>query len=121
MIEVKTDLLKNRLYITFGRIFPNTIDDIIDKISKVAWDLRPGFTCITRITDIREPDEEEFIRITKIQDYLLSIGISKVVRVGYKVGTELLEKTSREVGYTSETASSIKEAERILDEFESDK
>ncbi len=117
MYEVKINLLKNRLYITFGRIFSNEIKEIAQEIAYVSWELRPGFTCITKINDYRGFEKEELEQIVKIQDYLLSIGMAKVVRVGFKAGTEALENTGRKVGYRSKTAPSVAEAERILDKF----
>ncbi|MCK5784647.1 MAG: hypothetical protein KAH06_09370 [Desulfobacterales bacterium] len=121
MYEVKASLLKNRLYITIGKVFSKEIKDISKDVEKVAWELRPGFTCITRITDLGDLTEHESGQIKKIQDYLLSIGMAKVVRVGYQPGTQALEKTGKEVGYSAESVSSIKKAERILDDFVSGK
>jgi PP-loop superfamily ATP-utilizing enzyme len=119
MLETKIDLLKNRLYITLGRVRKDKVADSAKKIEVEIHKLEPGFTCITRIIDVREIDANDVRAIIEIQDLLSEHGMSKAVRVGDDSGKELLDRIGQDVSYIALSADTLEEAEQILDEWES--
>jgi len=119
MLETKVDLLKNRLYITLGRVRKDKVSDSARKIEVEIHKLEPGFTCITRIIDVREIDANDVRAIIEIQDLLAEHGISRAVRVGDDSGKELIDRIGKDVSYIALSADTLEEAEQILDEWES--
>jgi len=119
MLEIKIDLLKNRLYITIGRVRKDKVADSARQIEEEIRKLEPGFTCITRMIDVREIDENDVRAIIDIQDLLAERGMSKAVRVGDDAGKELLDRIGHDVSYIALSAETLEEAEQILDEWES--
>ena len=119
MLETKVDLLKNRLYITLGRVRKDKVSDSARQIEVEIHKLEPGFTCITRIIDVREIDANDVRAIIEIQDLLAEHGISRAVRVGDDSGKELIDRIGKDVSYIALSADTLEEAEQILDEWES--
>ncbi len=119
MLEIKIDLLKNRLYITLGRVRKDKVADSARQIEEEIHKLEPGFTCITRMIDVREIDANDVRAIIEIQDMLAEHGMSKAVRVGADAGKELLDRIGHDVSYSALSADTLEEAEQILDEWES--
>jgi hypothetical protein len=119
MLEIKIDLLKNRLYITLGRVRKDKVADSARQIEEEIHKLEPGFTCITRMIDVREIDANDVRAIIEIQDMLAEHGMSKAVRVGADAGKELLDRIGQDVSYIALSADTLEEAEQILDEWES--
>lgn len=118
MLEIKVNPLKNRLYITLGRVRKDKVADAAKSISEKIRSLDQGFTCITRIVDIRDIDENDIREILKIQDLLSQNGMSKAVRVGAETGKDLLDRLGQDVSYIALSAATLEEAEQILDEWE---
>ena len=119
MLETKVDLIKNRLYITIGRVRKDKVADSARQIESEIHKLEPGFTCITRMIDVREIDENDVRAIIEIQDLLAEHGMSKAVRVGADTGKELLDRIGQDVSYIALSADTLEEAEQILDDWES--
>ena len=119
MLEIKIDLLKNRLYITLGRVRKDKVADSARQLEEEIHKLEPGFTCITRMIDVREIDANDVRAIIEIQDMLAEHGMSKAVRVGADAGKELLDRIGQDVSYIALSADTLEEAEQILDEWES--
>ena len=120
MLAVKSDHQKNRLYITLGKGDENDIRGLIKDISKHVASLAEGFSCLV---DIREMDikfsEKEVFTMELIMGGLVDAKMGKVVRVvskKNKIPQMKMEKESRTLGYRARPASTIEEAERILDE-----
>jgi len=118
MLEVKVDLLKNRLYITVGRIQKNKVNNAHEVVGKAANKLTPGFTCVTRIFDARDIDENDIHQIKKIQAMLADLGMAKAVRIGMADGKQLLNQAGKEAAYDADDAATLEQAEQILDNWE---
>lgn len=118
MLEIKVDVLKNRLYLTMGRVRKDKVADASKRIEKEIHRLDAGFSCITRILDVRDIDENDIREIMNIQDLLAEKGMARVVRVGIEEGKELLDRVGQDVGYIAFTADDLEEAEEILDELD---
>ena len=118
MLEIKVDILKNRLYLTLGRVRKDKVADSSKRIEEEIHRLDQGFSCITRIVDVRDIDENDIHEIIKIQDLLSEKGMSRAVRVGIEAGKELLDRIGEDAGYVALTADNLEEAEKILDELD---
>ena len=118
MLEVKVDLLKNRLYITLGRIQKNKVKNAHEVVEKAAKKLSPGFTCVTRIFDARDIDQNDIDEIKKIQVMLADRGMSKAVRIGMEDGKVLLNQVGKDTEYVAADAATLNQAEQILDTWE---
>jgi len=117
MIEVKVNLLKNRLYVTLGRVRKDMVGTAYNEVVKAVSKLDDGFTCITRIIDIRKMDEKDIEEIIKIQRYLSDNGLKKVIRVGTVIDKEK-SIFIRDVNYEISVAKTLEDAETQLDEWE---
>jgi len=124
MYEIKLDMDKNRLYLTFGKIEDEAeMLEIVQNIKSRCKQLKNGFTCLT---DLRKYDPvngiyEKYIK--EVQQSLIEAGMSRVVRVRRPMGSMAhfqFDNVSYEVGYHAPNVTSIEEGERLLDENVSD-
>jgi len=118
MLEIKVDVLKNRLYLTMGRVRKDKVADASKRIGEEIHRLDTGFSCVTRVLDVRDIDGNDIQEIMKIQDLLAEKGMARVVRVGIEEGKELLDRVGQDVGYIALAADDLEEAEKILDELD---
>ncbi|MBS3757736.1 MAG: hypothetical protein KGY61_03650 [Desulfobacterales bacterium] len=116
MWSVRVDLIKNRLYLTLGRIPNNKVKNVLDAIEGAVKKLAPGFSCVTRIVDARDINASDVAEIKKIQAWLLACGMRRVVRVGSEHGKQLLNLVGTDLGRISQEAGSLEEANFLLDE-----
>ena len=123
MQSIYADIKKNRLYITLDDVLEEDIPEVIKDIAQYVDRLAKGFTCLVDIRNLRLTfTDKEAVYINIIQGALKDSGMSKVVRV---IGEESFNKfthhkmneQSRDVGYEAVAVATLKEAERILDEF----
>lgn len=125
MYKVESDTEKNRLYITLGKMEEADARGLIKDITHSTAALKPGFTCLA---DIRNMDikytEKQMYTMELVMGGLLDAGMSRVVRVvskKNKISQMRMDQESRALGYRGRPASTIEEAERILDEEEARK
>ncbi len=122
MYMINANVEKNRLYITLGKMADTDIRGLVKEITHSASNLKPGFTCLV---DIRNMDinysERQMFTMELIMGGLIDAGMSRVVRVvskKNKISQMKMEQGSRALGYRARPASTIEEAENILDEEE---
>ncbi len=84
-------------------------------VEKAVKKLAPGFTCVTRIIDARDIDQNDIAEIKKIQIMLAERGMSKAVRVGMEDGKELLNQVGKGTEYIASNAATLEKAEQMLD------
>jgi hypothetical protein len=120
MYMIRSDKEKNRLYITLGKMVDGEVRGLIKEITHNAAALKSGFTCLV---DIRNMDitysEKQMYTMELVMGGLLDAGMGRVVRVvskKNKISQMRMEQESRALGYRARPASTIEEAERILDE-----
>lgn len=125
MYMIRSDKEKNRLYITLGKMVDGDVRGLIKEITHNTAALKPGFTCLV---DIRNMDiaysEKQMYTMELVMGGLLDAGMSRVVRVvskKNKISQMRMEQESRALGYRARPASTIDEAERVLDEEEARK
>jgi len=119
---IKSNIEKNRLYITLGKMGDPDIRGLIKEITHCASSLKTGFTCLV---DIRNMDinysEKQMFTMEIIMGGLIDAGMSRVVRVvskKNKISQMKMEQGSRALGYRARPAYTLEEAENILDEEE---
>lgn len=115
MLDVRIDLIKNRLYLTLGWTQRDKLNKAFPAIAKAADKLSPGFSCITRVIDARGIQTSDITEIQKVQQYLIDCGMRRVVRVGEETGKRILRLAGMEYESICTEASSPEEAETLLD------
>lgn len=128
MMDIKVDLLKNRLYITYSPYPDNLRENGFQAITKAAEKLTPGFTCITRITDIRHIDHKIMQFVRQATQLLVDQGMACAVRIGdfsrnntagEKKGDPRIKNGDTSYKCPISTADTLEKAEMILDQWES--
>ena len=119
MHQVEIDKDKNRLYLTLGKLEDEgEVIELAEKIRTVCEDLEPGFSCLNDMRDYELVDEKLEMIIKGIQEFLVGVGLGKVVRVVRKFGAWghlQFDKTSMDVGYHAYNTNTIEDALAILD------
>ena len=127
MLDIKVNLLKNRLYVTYSPYPADTFENNIAGITKAAEKLSPGFTCIARIINVGEIDRKIMQFVRQARKHLIQYGMARVVRVGElslkQAFAANLIPSELETDYTHYpcpifTADSMEKAELMLDRYE---
>jgi hypothetical protein len=121
MYDIEANRRENRLYIDLtGRMDADEIDEAADVTIDEATALTEGFDIINDLSGFKPPSPEAAEPIKRAQGELKEMGVDRVVRViDDETNTVVLnafERRSRDVGYSGETADSMAEAERLLEE-----
>ncbi|ELZ29120.1 hypothetical protein C475_02849 [Halosimplex carlsbadense 2-9-1] len=123
MYEIEADPRTNRLHLSFtGRMDREEMETAADETVEAAEHLRDGFDIINDLSGFTPPSPEAAKPIKRAQGELKEKGVDRVVRVTDEETSEVVvnafERRSRDVGYSGETADSVAEADRKLDEKE---
>jgi hypothetical protein len=123
MYEIDTDSRTNRLSLNFtGAMDREQMEEAADETLAAAERLGDGFDIVNDLSGFRPPSPEAAKPIKRAQAELKEMGVDRVVRVVDEetstVVVNAFERRSRDVGYSGETADSVAEAERKLDEKE---
>jgi len=117
MYSIKSDLTKNILYITLegflsDEIVKTAADLTINEINK----LKPGFSIINDISSFKPATAKGAEEIKRAQVYASAKGVSRIIRVVKQshLGAMQFSRTAKDAGYDNEIASSVEEAERML-------
>jgi len=121
MFEVEADVRNNRLYLTLtGRMEREGLETAAHEAVDAADRLREGFDIINDLSGFTPPSPEAAKPIKRAQGELVELGVDRVVRVvdeeTSQVVVHAFERRSKDVGYSGETAPSVAEAERTLEE-----
>jgi hypothetical protein len=121
MFEAESDVRNNRLYLTLnGRIEREELETAADEAVAEADRLRGGFDIINDLSGFAPPSPEAAKPIKRAQAELVEMGVDRVVRVvdeeTSQVVVRAFDRRSKDVGYSGETAPSVAEAERLLEE-----
>jgi len=116
---VRADVRKNRLYITFVGFFSDDyMREACDRVIAEAGSLRPGFSIITDISQCKPATQRGAETIRRTQEHLAAHGVGRVVRVVAPDNVIIKFQFQRrgQGYYKADTANSLAEAERMLDE-----
>lgn len=118
MYEIRADQEKNRLYVTLsGKVSADESKSISEAIKKEIDGLQEGFACIVDLTKFKmKPEHADWL--LQIQDLLAASGMSQLIRIGDPMYRELLEKESRNSGYSGKIVYDLETAIRIIEQRE---
>jgi hypothetical protein len=121
MYEIEADPRTNRLYLNLaGRMDREEMETAADEAVESAERLREGFDIINDLSGFTPPSPAAAKPIKRAQAELQEMGVDRVVRVTDEETSQVVvnafERRSQDVGYSGETADSVAEAERTLDE-----
>jgi hypothetical protein len=117
--EIRGDALRNRLYCRMAGFM--TDDDAVrvaDTIIAEVQKLKPGFAVINDIRDLKPTSQAATDQMRRAQEHSVKLGGGRVIRVvGDQVVTQMQwNRTLKAVrGSGAETASTVEEAERMLE------
>lgn len=121
MYESRTDMDRNRLYITLkGRITAEESQNVFRQIMADISTLKPGFDVVTDISEFEPVTQREAEALPKVHQALFEKGVNRIVRV---VGSELkatvgkiqFERISRQSKVTAKNFDSLENADRYLE------
>lgn len=120
MYQVRTDFKKNRLYFTLVDPSKKELNKALKEVEKLCLTLQPNFTCLTDMRHCIPITEEAKDLFAKKQNTIWGLGVGKTVRVvldsdaGMSTMHSLRAITTQ---YQTDYATSIPEAETILDNY----
>lgn len=116
--KVWSDAAKNRLYIVLkGRIPDDMAKTAADTVIAEAGKLKPGFSIINDCSDMEPGSPIGVKEIRRAQAYLGYCGVKRIIRVVHpsnEAAKRMFENTPKDYPFAN-TASSVEEAEKILD------
>lgn len=116
--KVWSDSAKNRLYLVFQGTIPDDMaKSAADRVIDETKNLRPGFSVINDISQAQPAGPWGAAEIKRVQAFLGYMGIERIIRILPDSDSGVagqFENTARNYP-TAMTASSIEEAEAILD------
>jgi hypothetical protein len=118
MYQVKTNTHKNRLYVTLsGYMNATETKAAADAVVAAVRILKPGFGVINDISQFRPVSPEAAQEIERAQRFSREAGMGRVIRItGDNALTSMqFGRVSKAAGYQMDTARSVAEAERLLD------
>lgn len=116
--ELKVDTSKNRLTLKVeGFIREDEVKIIINDISESVDKLKPGLNVISEITDFKPASPKVAGEILRFQKILKDKGLQKIIFISGSnvLAKKQFEKIGKQAGYDVGSASSIEEAEKMLD------
>ncbi|MFC1925469.1 hypothetical protein ACFLW2_02095 [Chloroflexota bacterium] len=115
--EIRADVARNRLYVIVqGFLTSQENNESVDKILEALRKLRPGFDMITDMATMKVATEEGSEGFGRAHEAIKAMGQkNNILVVKDPLVRMQIERMSREAGTPAEFASSIEEAERILE------
>ncbi|MDY7031867.1 MAG: hypothetical protein SVY10_08150 [Thermodesulfobacteriota bacterium] len=117
--EVRSDISKNRLYVTLDGYFTdNETKEAADRVIMEVNKLKPGFDIINNISTVKPTSPKGTEDLGRAIQYLADYGIRRAIRIvpsSYFAASQFSRVSSEIGGYDVHTASSMEEAERMLD------
>ena len=117
-LEIRADTLKNRMYLVLDGFFTDeemkkAADEAIQEVKK----LKPGFAIINDISKFKPATAQGVEEMKRAQKFVQTAGVGRIIRIVESAALAQMQfkRTSREAGYTAETAASVQEAEAMLD------
>ena len=87
MYQIRTDIEKNRLYITLtGRITAKESKKAASRVMENLKVLKPGFDVVTDISEFEPVTQKEAEILIQVHKALIESGVNRIVRV---IGREL--------------------------------
>jgi hypothetical protein len=120
MFKAKADTRNNRLYITLAGIIQKAeAAKAAEAVIDASRQLMADFDVITDLTELKPASPEVEAQLKKVQKYLKTHGVRRVVRVVSEeetIGARQLRRVGLSVGYLGESVKTVAEAEKLLNE-----
>lgn len=113
---VRADLQKNILYVSLsGFMQPDEVKAAADAVKREARRMKPGFSVINDVQHFKPASQDAVAYIADAQKLVHSLSPKRIIRVtgGSSMSGLQLNRTSRQAGYTADTAATVAEAERL--------
>ena len=118
--EIRADIAKNRFYVILqGFITDVQAKECADTSIAEAKKLKPGFDVISDVSTAKPASPQGVVELLRTQTYLKEHGMGRVIRVvppQPTVAAMQIARTAKEAGYDVDTATSIEEAEKMLED-----
>jgi hypothetical protein len=117
--SVRADVAKNRLYIVLkGSIPDETAKLAAEQVMEETKKLSAGFCVVNDISGMQPAGPKGAAEIKRAQAFLGYMGVRRIIRIVHPTDTEVKKQfENTPTGYpTANTASSIEEADAILDQ-----
>jgi hypothetical protein len=118
MYKIRTDTLKNRLYVTLVGFFSlEEMRKCGDETIAATDKLRPGYDVVTDITQFKPGTPEVAEDIKRVQAHFHTSGARQGVRVvgGNAISGMQFRRTGSAADYQSVNVATLEEAEKLLD------
>lgn len=118
MYEVKTNALKNRLYITVeGAMVKDEVETYKSAVRKNIEKLKPGFTVAIDLRKTSVVDQDTVVQMQEIKKIAVAAGLSKsAIVVESAILKMQTNRNFKDVGPQDKAFSDLSEAEKFLDE-----
>jgi len=118
MFTVRSDLDRNRLYITLvGHLEGPERQEATKALMAEAAKLAPGFDVVSDISALHATNEDGFRDLLRAKAALKLKGAGHVIRVvKIPLSRIQLARVSEAAGYHTDQVNSLEEADRVLDE-----
>ncbi|MFA5903727.1 MAG: hypothetical protein WC836_07305 [Desulfobacula sp.] len=113
MYTIRTDKAKNRIYIVLGAIETGEGEKLVDGIKAETTLLKPGFTCVSDISNFSILDPKEAVWADTALKTLSDSGMVRAIRVTGQ--TVEYRETTEKYGYKVGLAATVEDADRLLD------
>jgi len=117
MFEVSVDIEKNRLYVTLsGHVEATERAEVVNAFIGAVRKLQPGFDIINDMSALHPTESDGLKDLARVQATAKLRGVRKVIRiVKIPLSRIQLDRLAQETGWEYEIASSLEEAEAMLD------
>ena len=116
--KIWTDLAKNRLYLVLKGAIPDEMAKAAaEEVMAETKKLSTGFCVVNDISGMQPAGPRGAAEIKRAQAFLGYMGVRRIIRIVHPTDTEVKKQFENAIpGYpTANTASSIEEADAILD------
>jgi hypothetical protein len=116
MFEIKADSKLNLLVLRLeGFMTDDQLKQASDKCIAEAGKLKPGFTVINDISQMKPASPTGAEHIKRAQTSVIGKGVGKIIRVTEnQISKMQFNRTSKEVGYNAVEVTSLDEAYRLV-------
>jgi hypothetical protein len=119
MHNIRADLEKNRLYLTFSGF--STVEAATvarQEVEAAVRQLKPGFDVVTDLSEYKPAMSEITQTIQQMQVFLKQSGLRRAVRIASPNPLTNIQfaRTARVAGLEAEIVSSVVEADALLDQ-----
>ena len=116
MFDVRVDTAKNRIYIRLAGFMEDAeLDQAAAAVRREGSRLKPGFGVVNDISEFKPASAEGAQKIAAAQKYMAERGMGTVVRIASALSNLQFQRTAKGAGYKGLTASSVTEADALLD------